>query len=88
VCQPCASLRTGCADLRRDLPSTFYLLPSVSSLPLLVVLLLLVFDMAVKPTAEDTGTLVAMAVVLVAAIGYSLWRARAIDVVGARDGDD
>jgi uncharacterized membrane protein len=53
-----------------------------------VVLLLLVFDMAVKPTAEDTGTLVAMAVVLVAAIGYSVWRARAIDVVGARDGDD
>lgn len=42
------------------------------------VLFLLVFDMTVKPTGEDTGTLVVMAAALVVAIAYSLWRARAI----------
>ncbi len=42
------------------------------------VLLVLVFDMTVKPTGEDTGTLVVMVVVLVIAIADSLWRARAV----------
>jgi uncharacterized membrane protein len=48
------------------------------------VLLLLVFDMTVKPTGEDTGTLVVMAAALVVAIAYSLWRARAIGSPGKR----
>lgn len=41
------------------------------------VLLLLIFDMTVKPIGEDTGTLVVMAAALVVAIAYALWRARA-----------
>ena len=48
------------------------------------VLFLLVFDMTVKPTGEDTGTLVVMAAALVVAIAYSLWRARAIGSPGKR----
>ncbi len=45
-----------------------------------VVLLLVVFDMTVKPTGDDVGTLVLMAAVFVLAAGYFLWRARSIDV--------
>lgn len=43
-----------------------------------VVLFLVVFDMVVKPTGDDVGTLVLMAVVLVAGVLYFGARARAI----------
>lgn len=45
-----------------------------------VVLFLVVFDMAVKPTGEDTGTLVFMAAVLVAAAAFFSWRARGVEL--------
>ncbi len=45
-----------------------------------VVLLLVVFDMIVKPTGDDGGTLVFMAVVLVAGVGYFAWRARSLEL--------
>jgi uncharacterized membrane protein len=48
-----------------------------------VVLVLLVFDMTVKPTGDDVGTLVLMASVLVACSAYLLSRARSGDVTGA-----
>ena len=44
-----------------------------------VVLTLVVFDMVAKPTGDDTGVLIAMAVVLVVGIGYIVARLRAID---------
>jgi hypothetical protein len=44
-----------------------------------VVLTLVVFDMVVKPTGDDTGVLVGMAIVLLAGIAYILARLRAID---------
>jgi hypothetical protein len=43
----------------------------------LVVLFVIVFDMAVKPTADDVGALAIMAVALVAGVGYVLARAKA-----------
>ena len=46
-----------------------------------VVLFLVIFDMAVKPTGDDVGTLVFMALVLVIGGGLILMRARAL---GAR----
>jgi uncharacterized membrane protein len=46
-----------------------------------VVLFLVIFDMAVKPTGDDVGVLVFMALVLVVGCGLILMRARAL---GAR----
>ena len=48
-----------------------------------VVLTLVVFDMVAKPTGDDTGVLIAMAVVLVVGIGYIVARLRAIDAQAA-----
>jgi uncharacterized membrane protein len=48
-----------------------------------VVLFLIVFDMVVKPTGDDVGTLVFMAAVLAAGAAYFGWRARAIAVPAA-----
>jgi uncharacterized membrane protein len=42
-------------------------------------LVLLVFDMTIKPTGDDGGTLVAMAAALAAAVAHSLWRGRTTD---------
>jgi uncharacterized membrane protein len=42
---------------------------------------LLVFDMTVKPTGDDSGTLVAMAAVLAVAVAYSLWRGKTTAVL-------
>ena len=44
-----------------------------------VVLTLVVFDMVVKPTGDDPGVLVGMAIVLVGGIAYIVARLRAID---------
>ena len=44
-----------------------------------LVLTLVVFDMVVKPTGDDTAVLIGMAVALVAGIAYILARLRAID---------
>jgi hypothetical protein len=44
-----------------------------------VVLMLVVFDMVVKPTGDDTGVLIGMALVLLAGIAYILMRLRALD---------
>jgi uncharacterized membrane protein len=43
-----------------------------------VVLVLVVFDMAVKPTGDDPGVLVAMALVLAAGIGLCVTQARGL----------
>ena len=43
----------------------------------LVVLFVVVFDMAVKPSTDDVGALVLMAAAVVAAAVYSTWRSRA-----------
>jgi uncharacterized membrane protein len=43
-----------------------------------VVLLLVVFDMVVKPTGDDTAVLIVMAAVLLAGVGYILSRLRAV----------
>jgi uncharacterized membrane protein len=48
-----------------------------------VVLTLVVSDMVAKPTGDDTGALIAMAVVLVVGIGYIVARLRAIDAQAA-----
>ena len=48
-----------------------------------LVLTLVVFDMVVKPTGDDTAVLIAMAVVLIAGIAYILARLRAIDAEAA-----
>lgn len=45
-----------------------------------IVLLLLVFDMTVKPTGDDVGTLVLMAAAFVVGSGYLLWRAGPVSV--------
>jgi uncharacterized membrane protein len=45
----------------------------------LVVLFLVVADMVIKPTGDDVGTLVVMAVLLVAGVAWSLQRARSIE---------
>jgi uncharacterized membrane protein len=45
----------------------------------LVVLFLVVADMVLKPTGDDVGTLVVMALVLVAGVAYVLMRFRAIE---------
>jgi uncharacterized membrane protein len=47
-----------------------------------VVLMLIVFDMAVKPTRDDVGTLVLMAAVFVVGACYFLVRARSMEVGG------
>ena len=47
-----------------------------------VVLLLVIFDMVVKPTGDDVGVLVAMAAVLVGGLAYILTRLKAIDSEG------
>ena len=47
-----------------------------------VVLLLLVFDMTVKPSGDDVATLVFMAGVFVASSAYLLWRAGSVNVGG------
>ena len=44
-----------------------------------VVLFLVVADMVVKPTGDDAGVLIAMAVILIAGIAYILSRLRALD---------
>lgn len=49
-----------------------------------VVLLLIVFDMTVKPANDDLGTLVLMAATFIVASGYLLWRARSIHVSTSR----
>jgi uncharacterized membrane protein len=43
-----------------------------------VVLFLVVFDMVAKPSGDDVGLLVGMALVLVAGAGYFTWRARSL----------
>ena len=43
-----------------------------------VVLFLVVFDMAVKPSGNDVGTLLLMAAILVAGAAYFAWRARSL----------
>lgn len=48
-----------------------------------VVLFLVVFDMAVKPTGDDLGALVLMGVVLVVSAAYFGWRARSVEVPAA-----
>lgn len=50
------------------------------------VLFLVVFDMTVKPTGGDTGALVLMAAVLIAAILFFGMRARAVEIEGPRPG--
>lgn len=47
-----------------------------------VVLFLVVFDMAVKPSGNDGGTLVLMAAVLVGAAILFGWRARSVEIEG------
>lgn len=44
-----------------------------------VVLLLVVFDMVVKPTGDDAGLLVFMAAVFVLGAGYFAWRAQNLE---------
>ena len=44
-----------------------------------VVLFLVIADMVVKPTGDDAGVLIGMAVILVAGIAYILSRVRALD---------
>ena len=44
-----------------------------------IVLFLVVFDMAVKPTGDDTGALILMAAVLVIGVGLTALRYRALD---------
>ena len=44
-----------------------------------VVLFLVVFDMVVKPTGDDAGTLLFMAAVLVLVGGYLIWRAQNLE---------
>jgi len=48
-----------------------------------VVLFLVVFDMIVKPTGDDVGTLVFMAAALVLGVGYLVWRARSLEATAA-----
>ena len=48
-----------------------------------VVLFLVVFDMVVKPSGDDVGTLVFMAAVLVAGAAYFGWRARSLEAPAA-----
>jgi uncharacterized membrane protein len=48
-----------------------------------VVLFLVVFDMVVKPTGDDGGTLLFMAAFLVIVGGYFVWRARNLEAVPA-----
>ena len=48
-----------------------------------IVLTLVVFDMVVKPTGDDAGVLIAMAVVLLGGIAYIAARLRAIDAEAA-----
>ena len=45
-----------------------------------IVLFLLVFDMTVKPTGDDVGTLVLMAAAFVVGSGHLLWRAGPVSV--------
>ncbi len=45
-----------------------------------VVLFLVVFDMVVKPTSDDVGSLLLMAVVFLAGAVYFGWRARSIEI--------
>jgi hypothetical protein len=47
-----------------------------------LVLMLVIFDMVVKPTGEDVGVLMAMAAVLVAGLAYIVTRLKAIDSAG------
>jgi uncharacterized membrane protein len=51
-----------------------------------VVLFLVVFDMVVKPTGDDGGTLLFMAAMLVVVGGYFIWRARSLEAVPAAAG--
>jgi hypothetical protein len=44
-----------------------------------VVLMLVIFDMVVKPTGDDVGVLIVMVAVLVAGLAYIVARLRAID---------
>ena len=48
-----------------------------------IVLTLVVFDMVVKPTGDDPGVLIAMAVVLLGGIAYIVARLRTIDAEAA-----
>jgi hypothetical protein len=45
----------------------------------LVVLLLVIADMVLKPTADDVGILAAMAIVLVGGVAFTLMKVRALD---------
>jgi hypothetical protein len=44
-----------------------------------VTLFLVIADMVIKPTGDDAGVLIGMAVILVAGIAYILSRLRALD---------
>jgi Predicted integral membrane protein (DUF2269) len=44
-----------------------------------VVLLLVIFDMVIKPTGDDTAVLIVMALVLLGGVGYIAMRVRALD---------
>ena len=48
-----------------------------------VVLFLVVFDMVIKPSRDDVGTLIFMAAVLVAGAAYFGWRARSLEAPAA-----
>jgi hypothetical protein len=45
-----------------------------------IVLFLVVADMVLKPTADDVGTLVVMAAILVAGVAYVVVKARSVGV--------
>ena len=47
---------------------------------------LVVFDMVVKPTGDDVGTLLFMGAMLVLVGGYFIWRARTLEAVPAAAG--
>jgi uncharacterized membrane protein len=48
----------------------------------LVTLFLVIFDMAVKPSGDDSGILIGMAIVFVAGAAYVISRARAVEEAG------
>lgn len=53
----------------------------------LVILLVVVADMTIKPTGDDTGTLALMAVVVAAAVGLAVWLLRSAETPAAVPAD-